>query len=104
MPLIVQFTFADGTTQEERIPAQIWRRNENHVTKVFLTNKRATSIKLDPMRETADIDESNNSWPQGAEPAPSRFAAAKGALQGGRGGGFGQGRVNPMQDSQQKMK
>lgn len=104
MPLIVQFTFADGTTQEERIPAQIWRKNENHVTKVFLTNKRATSIKLDPMRETADIDESNNSWPQGAEPAPSRFAAAKAAMQGGRGAGAGQGRVNPMQASQQKMK
>ncbi|MBS1628337.1 MAG: M1 family metallopeptidase [Bacteroidetes bacterium] len=64
MPIIVRFNFEDGTYQDERIPAQIWRKNEHKVTKVFLTQKNAISIKLDPMRETADIDESNNNWPK----------------------------------------
>ena len=92
MPIIVQFTFEDGTTQTERIPAQIWRKNENKVTKVFVTNKKATGIKLDPMRETADIDESNNSWPKATE--PSKVAIFK-ARQAARGAG--NGAQNPMQ-------
>ncbi|MBN8836260.1 MAG: M1 family peptidase [Sphingobacteriia bacterium] len=69
MPIIVRFTFADGSFQDERIPAQVWRLNENKVTKVFMTGKEAVSIKLDPMKETADIDESNNSWPKIDEPS-----------------------------------
>ena len=63
MPIIVEFTFADGTKETQKLSAQIWRKNENKVTSVFLTNKKAVSIQLDPMRETADIDESNNKWP-----------------------------------------
>ncbi|MFL9483067.1 M1 family metallopeptidase [Chitinophagaceae bacterium LWZ2-11] len=96
MPIIVQFTFEDGSTQLERIPAQIWRKNENKVTKVFLTYKNATSIKLDPMRETADIDESNNSWP--AVSAPSKVALFK-----ARAGGRTQSSAgNPMQKAASK--
>ncbi len=76
MPIIVEFKFEDGTNQIERIPAQIWRKNENTVTKVFMTTKKAIGIKLDPMRETADINEANNVWGQvGAE--PSKFALFK---------------------------
>jgi hypothetical protein len=33
------------------------------------------SIKLDPFRETADIDEKNNNWP--ANETPSRFQMFK---------------------------
>jgi len=92
MPIIVQFSFADGTSQTERIPAQIWRKNENHVVKVFVTSKEATSIRLDPMRETADIDESNNSWPK--VDAPTRLELFKARAAGGRGQSTG---TNPMQ-------
>jgi len=91
MPIIVEFTFADGTKETKRLPAQIWRKNENKVTKVFLTNKKAVSIKLDPMRETADIDESNNSWPNVAE--PSKFTLFK-TKSVGRGQSVG---LSPMQ-------
>jgi hypothetical protein len=91
MPIIVEFTFADGSKETKRLPAQIWRKNENKVTKVFLTNKKAVSIKLDPMRETADIDESNNSWPNVAE--PSKFTLFK-TKSVGRGQSVG---VSPMQ-------
>jgi hypothetical protein len=75
MPIIVEFTFADGTKEVQKLSAQIWRKNESKVTRVFLTNKKAVSILLDPMRETADIDESNNRWPNVS--APSKFALLK---------------------------
>ena len=96
MPIIVEFTFADGTKETKRIPAQIWRKNENKVTKVFYTNKKAVSIKLDPMRETADIDENNNSWPKVAE--PSKFTLFK-TKSVGRGQSIG---LSPMQAAANK--
>ena len=97
MPIIVEFTFKDGTKEIDRIPAQVWRLNENRVTKLFMKDKEVASIRLDPMRETADIDESNNSWGTIAQ-EPSRFQVFK-ARQGARGGGGG---INPMQKAQEK--
>ncbi len=91
MPLIIEWTFKDGTKEIDRIPAQIWRKNENKVTKVFLKDKEVSSIRLDPMRETADIDESNNVWP--AIDLPSKFQLYK-ARQAARGQSLG---GNPMQ-------
>ena len=76
MPIIVEFKFEDGTNQIERIPAQIWRKNENSVTKVFMTTKKAVGIKLDPLRETADINEANNVWGN-INVEPSKFALFK---------------------------
>ncbi|WP_028788560.1 M1 family metallopeptidase [Terrimonas ferruginea] len=92
MPIIVEWTFKDGSKQVDRIPAQIWRGNEKQVVKFFMKDKEVTAIRLDPMRETADIDESNNTW--GQIPAPSRFRAYKQKLNAARGQSQG---VNPMQ-------
>jgi hypothetical protein len=100
MPIIVEFTFKDGTKQTQRIPAQIWRLNEKKVTKVFVTDKEVASIKLDPMRETADIDESNNGWNN--IPEPSKFQLFK-QKQGGAARGQSSG-INPMQKAEEKKK
>jgi len=70
-PIIIRWTFADGTEEVERINAYIWRKNEKNVVKTFLKNKEVTNIQLDPYRETADIDETNNAWPK--VPIPSKF-------------------------------
>ncbi|MBL7736547.1 MAG: M1 family metallopeptidase [Chitinophagaceae bacterium] len=91
MPLIIEWTYADGTKETDRIPAQVWRYNENNLTKVFMKDKKAVAIRLDPMRETADIDESNNSW--GKIDEPSRFTLYK-MKQQSRGQSTG---LNPMQ-------
>ncbi len=64
MPLIIQWNYTDGSSEVERISAYIWRKDENKVTKTFLKDKEVKSILLDPYKETADIDEQNNSWPQ----------------------------------------
>lgn len=60
MPLIIGFYFADGTDEIIRIPAQVWRFNESNVTKSYMFDKKVVSIKLDPAKETGDIDETNN--------------------------------------------
>jgi len=99
MPLIVEFTFEDGTKETEKIPAQIWRKNENKVSKLFMTTKKAVSIQLDPMKETADINESNNKWPNGTVSEPSKFSIFKAGAGRGRGQSSG---VNPMQHAMQK--
>lgn len=68
MPLIIEVTFADNTTEVVRIPAEIWRQYENNVTKVLILDKEAISFRLDPFLETADTDLNNNSWPARVEP------------------------------------
>ncbi len=64
MPVIFQFVFTDGTTEDIRIPAEIWRQNNSQVTKVFETEKEVEKIILDPYLETADTDRSNNYFPE----------------------------------------
>ena len=96
MPIIVEFTFEDGTKETERIPAQVWRLNENTVTKLFMTKKKVVNIQLDPLKETADINESNNTWPTLSE--PGKFAIFKARAEAR---GLSQG-VNPMQNAAQK--
>jgi hypothetical protein len=97
MPVIVEWTFKDGTKEIDRIPAQVWRYNENKVTKFFMKDKEVVSIKLDPMRETADINESNNTWGS-ITSEPSRFAVFK-QRQAARGQGTGN---NPMGKAMEK--
>jgi hypothetical protein len=75
MPIIIEWTFADGTKEVERVPVEIWRKNEDKVTKVFVKNKEVTAIILDPYKETADIDEANNSFP--VREIPTRFQLFK---------------------------
>lgn len=77
MPLIIQFNYTDGTSEIDRIPAEIWRLSESEVSKVFAKKKEVKSIVLDPLRETADIDEDNNYWPR--QFLPSRFELFKGS-------------------------
>ena len=64
MPLIVELEYNDGTKERYNYPAQIWRYNDNEVSKVFKTTKEIKKITIDPDLETADIDTSNNSWPK----------------------------------------
>ncbi len=63
MPIIVEFKYADGTSKIEKYPAQIWRLNDNEVHKAIASEKEIVSITVDPNKETADVDTSNNAWP-----------------------------------------
>jgi hypothetical protein len=88
MPLIIEATFADGSTKVERIPAEIWRIEEQKVSKVFIYEKEVVSFRLDPFLETADTDLDNNTWPRQLQ--PTRYQLYKQE----------QTRENPMQRQQ----
>ncbi|MDP4596810.1 MAG: M1 family metallopeptidase [Crocinitomicaceae bacterium] len=88
MPLIIEATFADGSTKVERIPAEIWRIKELKVSKVFVYDLPVVSFRLDPFLETADTDLDNNTWPRSMQ--PTRYQLYKQE----------QNRENPMQRQQ----
>jgi hypothetical protein len=89
MPVILQVDYADGTGEEIRIPAEIWRYNHALARKLILSEKEIRSIVLDPHLETADTDLDNNAWPP--RPARSRFQLFK-----------EEKRANPMQELEKK--
>ncbi|WP_136466363.1 M1 family metallopeptidase [Flagellimonas onchidii] len=63
MPLIVEYTYADGSKENITYPAEIWRKNDAEVRRVLASQKELVGIVVDPKLETADIDTTNNSWP-----------------------------------------
>ncbi|MDH5608696.1 MAG: M1 family metallopeptidase [Cyclobacteriaceae bacterium] len=71
MPIILEWTYSDGTTEIERIPAEIWRMNEKEVKKVFVKEKEVVKLVLDPNKETADINVEDNFFPR--EEGVTRF-------------------------------
>ena len=75
MPIILNFDFEDGTNEVIRIPAEIWRRTGEEVSKVFIFEKEVRSVRVDPFLETADTDLNNNSWP--AKQEPTRYELFK---------------------------
>jgi hypothetical protein len=90
MPVIFQIEYTDGTSEEMRIPAEIWRLNNYDVSKLIVTKKEIKSITLDPHLETADVDLENNFFPR--RPVKSRFQIYK----------EGQRPRNPMQEIERK--
>jgi hypothetical protein len=74
-PLVIEWTFKDGSKEIERIPAEIWRINEEEITKVFIKDKEVVNIVLDPNFELADVEMRNNVFPK--RTTPSKFDAFK---------------------------
>ncbi|MBC5839995.1 M1 family metallopeptidase [Flavobacterium sp. F-380] len=64
MPILVELTYEDGTTENFKYPAQIWRKGNDTARKVYATEKAIKKIQIDPKLETADIDVTNNTWPK----------------------------------------
>lgn len=63
-PIIIEWTFKDGTKEIETIPAEIWRKNEEKVTHIFAKDKEVDSMRFDPNNELADTDTQNNVFPK----------------------------------------
>ncbi|TMM31018.1 M1 family metallopeptidase [Polaribacter aestuariivivens] len=73
MPIIVEYTYDDGSSEKKMYPAEIWRYNDKMVTKTIHSNKQITKIVVDPDLETADVDTSNNSFPRENNDKFSKF-------------------------------
>jgi len=80
MPLIVEYTYADGTTENITYPAEIWRKNDKEVSVVIPSQKELTGVIVDPKAETADIDTTNNGWPR--KETKSEFEQMKEKIKG----------------------
>lgn len=78
MPIIIEWTYADGTTEREVLPAEVWRHNEAEYKHSFLKAKEVVSVAIDPNQEIADVDMNNNIFPkvEGAD-AFERFKSKK---------------------------
>jgi len=74
-PLPLRITYDNKKVEEITIPAEVWRRNSEEITKLFITDREIISIELDPYRSTADADTANNNWPR--KPETSRFQLFK---------------------------
>ncbi|MBO6846531.1 MAG: M1 family metallopeptidase [Maricaulis sp.] len=68
MPVILEFTFANGETELVRIPAEVWRYNPANITWSYITDRQVVSVELDPLYETADADRTDNHYPPRIEP------------------------------------
>jgi hypothetical protein len=92
MPLIVQAQYEDGTIEDFRFPAEIWRLNNKEIKKTITTNKKVAKFKLDPYFELPDIDDSDNVYPKEPE-KPTKFQLMKQQSQ--------RPTTNPMQEARQ---
>jgi len=64
MPVVIEWTYKDGSKEIERLPAEIWRLNETKVTKVFAKTKEVANVTIDPRQETTDINTTDNAFPR----------------------------------------
>ncbi|MFT5288153.1 MAG: hypothetical protein ACI8QS_000314 [Planctomycetota bacterium] len=87
MPAILEFHYTDGTTEELRLPAQIWQKGNESISKLHMSIKEVESVVLDPHHETADANLADNHWPQRMEEGRIRLTT---------GGRWDRGGSNPM--------
>ncbi|MCA1767510.1 MAG: M1 family metallopeptidase [Idiomarina sp.] len=75
MPILLDLHYEDGSKEHVRIPAEVWRRSPESVSKLLIRDKTLTQVVVDPNWETADVDTDNNYWP--ARAIPSRIELFK---------------------------
>ena len=75
MPIILKIDYTDGSTEELRIPAEIWRIDNAKAAKLIMTQKEIKALQIDPHEEIGDADVENNFWPRRA--IKSRFQLFK---------------------------
>ena len=76
MPIFLEVTYADGSKEEIRLNAEIWRKKARKITRMLITEKTVMSVMVDPHWETADTNMDNNHFPRRIE--KSRFDLIKG--------------------------
>lgn len=71
MPVEMDITYTDGTTERVKLPADIWRTNEKQFTYGKFTSKEIAQVVVDPDEVFADVSRSNNTWKKpAAAPLP----------------------------------
>ena len=92
MPLLVELHLKGGKKVLKTIPAEIWKKDHQQISKMFVTDKPVVKVVLDPRKETADAELRNNVWP------PAIGKEAYSLFQDKKGGGGN----NPMKTARKK--
>ncbi|MFM7605581.1 MAG: M1 family metallopeptidase [Prosthecobacter sp.] len=74
-PVILKVEYTDGSSEEMKLPAEIWRFDTREASKLIFTKKEIKAITFDPRQELTDTDVENNFWPR--RPVKSRFQLYK---------------------------
>ena len=74
-PVILKVEYTDGTSEEMKLPAEIWRFDTRKASKLIFTKKEIKAITFDPRQELTDTDVENNFWPR--RPVKSKFQLYK---------------------------
>ncbi|MFT5617180.1 MAG: hypothetical protein ACI85I_000396, partial [Arenicella sp.] len=75
MPIIIEMEFEDGSKETRKFPAEIWRGNNEEISKIVYSKKMVKQFSVDPYREMADTEEFNNNFPR--KTTPNRFEIYK---------------------------
>lgn len=75
MPLVIEWTYKDGSKELETVPAEVWRTNENEIKKIFIKEKEVANIVIDPNQNTGETELADNVFPR--KPADSKFDQIK---------------------------
>jgi len=74
-PLVLKIDYTDGSTEELKLPAEIWRFNTEKTSKLLFTKKELKAVTFDPRQELVDTDVENNFWPR--RPVKTEFQLYK---------------------------
>jgi hypothetical protein len=69
MPIILELGYADGSSERLELPAEIWRRSPERVSRLIMSEREIESFTVDPNWETADVDLYNNHYPRRVLPS-----------------------------------
>ena len=73
--MFLKIDYTDGSSEELKIPAEIWRFNTEKASKLHFTKKEVKAVTFDPRQELVDTDVENNFWPR--RPVKSKFQLYK---------------------------
>jgi hypothetical protein len=74
-PLVLKIDYTDGSSEELKLPAEIWRFNTEKASKLLFTKKELKAVTFDPRQELVDTDVENNFWPR--RPVKTKFQLYK---------------------------
>lgn len=64
MPILFRINYADGTTEDMKFPAEVWRKDNREFVKAIIRSKEVKGFIIDPEEKSADLLIRNNYWPR----------------------------------------
>ena len=62
MPVKMEITYEDGSSEEVTLPVEIWQRGDSWNYQHH-TDKSIKNVELDPNKILPDVNSGNDAWP-----------------------------------------